>query len=94
MHRRRGFHQPAGRTPDRAPALAEALREDRHVRAACLCGVMVVLDVSGWAPEAAKPLSRFADRVRCKRCGARSVPLELWYGPARARPQDAVYIFR
>jgi hypothetical protein len=94
MAKGRGCSQPFGRAHEWDLPLSVGLRDDRHVRAMCACGVVVVLDMRPWADEQDLPLSRFEDRVRCTRCGARSVHLEVWFGPQRAKPQDAIYMFR
>ena len=85
---------PVGKSCEDDPALSVALRNDRHVRAKCRCGVAVTLDIRPWAQDHATPLARFEDRVRCAACGARSVPLEVWYGPPNPKPQTVIYIFR
>jgi len=90
----RSLSRVYGKTEDRDPTLSMGLRGDRHVRALCRCGVAVALDTSPWTEEAESPLARFEDRVRCALCGARSVPLQIWYGPATPKPQTVIYIFR
>jgi len=74
--------------------LAHGVGPDRHLRAVCACGASVVLDPTPWieAHDGGKPLTSFWERLRCK-CGARSVPLEIWYQTA---PPDngPVWIWR
>jgi hypothetical protein len=76
--------------------LAHGIGEDRHVRALCGCGAMAVVDTTPWQTEGlgGKPLHTFQDRMRCIACGARSVPLQIWYGKARPSLQSAIYVFR
>jgi len=75
--------------------LAHGVGDDRHVRALCACGGMSVVDTAPWiaAGEGGKPLHAFEDRMRCA-CGARSIPLEIWYGKARPSLQSGIYVFR
>src|SRR4051812_44919400 len=75
--------------------LAHGVGDDRHVRAICACGAMSVVDTSMWiaAGLGGEALWRFEDRMRCQ-CGARSVPLEIWYGKARPLLQGVIYVFR
>ena len=77
-------------------SLSHGVKEDRHIRAVCRCGATAIIDPSHWMSEGAggQPLSSFEDRLRCIPCGARSVPLEIWYRQTRATYQGAIYIFR
>ncbi len=76
--------------------LGHGVGEDRHVRAICKCGASSVVDTSMWvaAGLGGKPLPTFEDRMRCIPCGARSVPLEIWYGRVRPTLQAMIYVFR
>jgi hypothetical protein len=76
--------------------LAHGIGDDRHVRAACDCGAMAVIDTAMWIAEgcAGLKLSSFEERVRCGACGARRVPLQVWYGKVRPTLQTPIYVFR
>lgn len=69
--------------------LAHGVGKDRHIRADCDCGAFGVIDPSPWieAKEGGQPLLSFRTRLRCTRCGAENVTLEIWY--QAARPDDA-----
>ena len=76
--------------------LSHGVGEDRHIRALCGCGAAAVVDPAMWIAEGlgGARLSSFEDRMRCGACGARSVPLQVWYGRARPSFQSMIYVFR
>lgn len=74
--------------------LAHGIGPGRHIRALCRCGVQAVIDPTPWAPEGGRRLTSFEDRLRCGACGARSVPLEIWYGHEPPTLAPDIWIFR
>lgn len=100
--------RPAPATPRRAseprcltlgfdPSLSYAMGEDRHLRARCRCKLMVAIGIQPWLDQGliGHRLSTLSDRLRCQ-CGARSVGLEVWSGPAdpAALAYGGIYVFR
>lgn len=70
--------------------------DDRRLRARCRCKLLVAVPIQQWLDQGlGHRLSSLSDRLRCQ-CGARSVSLEVWSGPAD--PQNlaygGIYIFR
>ncbi|MDG2520545.1 hypothetical protein P7B02_03240 [Caulobacter segnis] len=79
------------------PSLSYAMGDDRHLRARCRCKLMVAVPIQQWLDQGlvGHRLSSLADRLRCQ-CGARSVSLEVWSGPAdpQALAYGGIYVFR
>jgi hypothetical protein len=79
------------------PSLSDALDGDRHLRAHCRCKLMAAVPIQQWLDQGltGHRLSTLSDRLRC-RCGARSVALEVWSGPAdpAALVYGGIYVFR